>query len=346
MIFRGLDKNFVLLAEVPAINMQWKRRYYDYGEFEVQLRWADYDPDMAYIWNTKTNEVAIIDKFNPKNEGHGDFVYLSGYFCESWLSYGVVVDHGTVPVNVITACRTMVTNRIINNSLRLPATIEIGNLKSHSSNIDAYPDDESEVGLLCKKLLTSIEYAQKLRFDYSTKKFYYDIVQGIDRSVEGANHCVFSERLKNINDLDYSYDQSDYKNYADIKISRGGNPERFDYTNVDISKNNEPIRKIKFEVSDTKSATDHDARVAARQKASLELLNHKIVENANFEPATNSYEYMVDYDLGDIVQIVIAGIEVSISLRIIGIDEVHKKHTREIKLQFGDMKKLNYRKRW
>ena len=48
MIFRGLDANFVLLEEVPAINMQWNRRYYECGDFEAQIRLEDYNINFGY----------------------------------------------------------------------------------------------------------------------------------------------------------------------------------------------------------------------------------------------------------------------------------------------------------
>lgn len=99
--------------------------------------------------------------------------------------------------------------------------------------------------------------------------------------------------------------------------------------------------------SDTESETDAQAKEAGKQQAKLDLLNHTRITNVSFEPANKAFEYLKDYDLGDRVNLTIDKISQTYAFRIIEVDEVYTNNTREIKLQFGDSKKLNYKKgRW
>lgn len=346
MFFRGLDKNFLLRSNINAINLQWRRRYYEYGEFEIQIRAQEFDEDMCYIWNTQTNEVAIINKTEYKNEGNGDFVYLSGYFIESWLSYGVIdrADIISSSTPIISKCRTLVQNNIINGGVVLP--VELGTTPSGvSGNTDALPDNEEETGVVCQSLLKSIECAQRLRFDYNSSKFYYDIVQGADKSDTGSGTVVFSEALGNVNEIDYSYDDSNYKNYAEIWINRGGDPERWIHTTYDWS-STEIKQKLYFSTSDSDSGSDDEARTKAKEEAKLELLNHRNEESVSFTPPNDRFSYPNDYTLGDRVQLVITTIEKSRSYRITGINETYKNNNREIELVFGDIKTTQYKRKW
>lgn len=347
MQFRGLDKNFVLLAEVPAVEMEWRRRYEEYGCYEARLYANDYDPAIEYIWNTITNEVGIIEVRELITNDEGTFIHIKGYFIESWLSRGgAPFISGTTPINISTGCADMIRNYVISgsNGGAGESLISIGNIKTTSKKAVFDAEDDQEAGIICQKRLKKVDYSQRLRFDYENTKFYYDIWQGVDRSIEGPNFCVFSDSLGNISEVNYSFDGSNYKNFAFIRIDRGN--DRFITHSYDWRKTGERKRVLNMTFQDSESSTDTEARTAAENEAILQLLDRRNIESITFEPMVEWFEYMKDYDLGDKIFLVIVSLELSATFRIIGVDESYENGNRTVELHFGDMKKANYQRRW
>lgn len=233
----------------------------------------------------------------------------------------------------------MVQSRFIND-LSMSSLVSMGNFVSCSDTVAGCDENEFEVGQIAYKLLQSSELAQRLRFDYDAKKFYYDIWQGIDRSAQGPNQVAFSDRMANINDVKYSNDISDYKNFAHVRIDRG--EDRIITTTYSLASPGEKLNKIMVQFSDTESETDAQAREAGQQQALLDLLNHKKIVSISFTPSSQAFEYEKDFNLGDKINLTLHALGLSYSERIIGVDETYKNNTQSIKLSFGDNKKINY----
>lgn len=83
-MFVYLDETYTRIEFVDGINLQWRRRYYDIGEFELQILTKQYIPDARFILNTDTLEVGEINKIELKNTANvGKYMLLSGYFVEA-----------------------------------------------------------------------------------------------------------------------------------------------------------------------------------------------------------------------------------------------------------------------
>ena len=156
---------------------------------------------------------------------------------------------------------------------------------------------------------------------------------------------MFSESLGSITGINYEYDDSNYKNFADIKISRGGDPERFLFTTYDWRKAGEATHKIRVDVNESDSdITDQQAIKDGQEKGKLELLNHRIVETVSFTPDETFYQYRKDYDLGDKIKLVTDILAMNVDFRITEVEELYKNGHREISLNFGEQKIINYGK--
>ena len=86
----ALDKNFNrLTGSLPYRSLQWNRRYYEPGQFEVHVPSSIYSPDWAYIYTEDRPETGIIQKreYTDDSEvpGGDDTIRLVGYFTERWL---------------------------------------------------------------------------------------------------------------------------------------------------------------------------------------------------------------------------------------------------------------------
>ena len=86
----ALDKDFNrLTGSLPYRSLQWSRRYYEPGQFEVHVPSSIYSPDWVYIYTEDRPETGIIQKreYTDDSEvpGGDDTIRLVGYFTERWL---------------------------------------------------------------------------------------------------------------------------------------------------------------------------------------------------------------------------------------------------------------------
>jgi hypothetical protein len=57
-----MDESFNIIRYIKFINLQWIRRYYEPGEFNVQIPASEYDADAAYLFTTDRPELGLIQK--------------------------------------------------------------------------------------------------------------------------------------------------------------------------------------------------------------------------------------------------------------------------------------------
>ncbi len=258
------------------------------------------------------------------------------------MNRGIKVNKGVIPQrNIVKACEQLVRDRVIND-LNLTRLVQ-GTHAQSSATADGCDDTLSEIYQVNRSLLLSIDYGQKVTYNAAEKNFVYQIYCGVDRTIEGPNYCLFSDKIGNINEITYSDDDTDIKNFAYIKIDRGN--DRVITDTYSAMKEGDEPRKMLVEISDSESETDEIARAKAKDSAKLELLNHMRVTNISFTPVLNAMEYMVDYDLGDKIQLNINELGKTYGFRIVGVNEIYKDNTQELELIFGDIKKMNYDKR-
>ena len=352
MDFLTLDSTLNVIKQLLNVtNIQWRRRYYEYGQFEIQMIESEYDIKMKYIWNRETNELAFINKVVFETKSIGNFVSISGYFIEQILEdyYPPTLGYG-YGISIETLCHNIVENSIGYTRIGLDDThyeskdripIVKGTSVGNSTINDEVMKDTDSVGSQFQTLLKSIQEGQKLRFDYTNRKFYYDTYQGRDRSVEGENFVLFSDSLNNLKDIEYSNDDSDYKNYARVYYTLLDDSQT--YIDVNLMTNTYDKRMIVIECME-KGDTDDDTKKMAQQKGTLELLNHTKIVNASFTPVTDSYKYLVDFDLGDKIMFNSNIMGISYSERIVGVNEIYKKGQRTLQLLFGNEKKMLYKR--
>ena len=78
-----------MTGSIPYTSLQWDRRYYEPGQFELHVFADMYDPSWAYIYTDDRPETGIIQKReyddSSTTPGGRDTIMLSGYFTERWL---------------------------------------------------------------------------------------------------------------------------------------------------------------------------------------------------------------------------------------------------------------------
>ena len=330
----GLDANLQPVKALVCTNIQWNRRYYEAGDFQLQLRAADYDTGIAYIYTRDRPETGMVEKVETEHTLKGDFVLVSGFFLEGMLNWKVVYPHFTSAGNITFACYTLMTTHMADTGVTVPRYAVF----SGDANVEITGD---LLGEATYKLLKTLELSQRIRLDYLTGTLMYEIWQGLDRSQSQSTnpYAVFSQGFGTVDTLTYTQDTSGYRNYA-VAVYEGG------VTYVDVrTAADQPKRVLYLEtgMSAQDGQTQADFLAGVCTAARTELYEHGVVINLDADVLQNNLHYLADYDLGDRCDVRDDRLRLSFETRIIEINEVWKENTHTVSLQFGDKIPKKYR---
>lgn len=183
-------------------------------------------------------------------------------------------------------------------------------------------------------------------WDFSTHEKTLNIIHGKDLTqdnTDGNNPVIFSSANGNIISASLVISNADTK---DAVIQTAENQET---TYVLVNQKSDSIGRFTHQgmktsindyiKSDTPSADipaqNKAFKLAAMEDATTILDNYTDKQNIEFQIYRGSYEYMKDYDLGDLISIQINEIGLSLDARIIACYEVVKRGAWELTLEIG-----------
>ena len=68
------------------------------------------------------------------------------------------------------------------------------------------------------------------------------------------------------------------------------------------------------------------------------LLDYAIVNNVDIQAAASGFVYLQDWDLGDLVDVIVADIGLAMQARIVTVREVFKQNNHTVEIELGDKK--------
>lgn len=345
----GYDRNFNKVAYIPFLNLQWKRRYYTFGQFSLQLLADDYDDSIKYVHSAQRPEIGIIERMETQQTIKGHFVILSGRFLECVFDRQLAFPTIEGQYTVRTLADMMLSSRYKPDLY----TFTKGDIP-RTDRLDV-KWEKDEMGTAMYETLKTIELSQRITFDPDTKRLTYDIWEGLDRtqtqSVNG--YAVFSDdNSAMVASFGYIEDESDYKNAAMILYEQPA-PEDDPETEEDESDVEPVILRDNVTVGNTSEygrrwiavdADYEDTSYVRRQQGLEELQGSPLVQEAKIDVNQVGLFYLTDYDLGDKCQLVSTRYKKDFTARITSIDEVWKQGKYEVKLGFGEQTQTKYKK--
>lgn len=352
----ALDKDFDLVTiAVPYDNLQWNRRYYEAGTFEVQLSLEVYDPSWAYIGASDRRELGMIQKV--QYSGSGDvFVLLSGFFCEKMLDDKVIYpewksqDVGETTSGAAFAY-TGIENiaRYLFNDMKKDLPIVLGKMnhlkEDDTTTVLVAVDDQ--LGDKLYSFLQAHEMSYRVIYDYESNQLQFEVWQGLNRTQSQTEnpYQVFSTDFGNIVGKSLDIDNSAYKNYAIIPVmddgeTIGAKTYYLDWSNGGYRK--EIVFDKRHEWPD-EYTTDAKFKDVVLQEAAEELAQYAIVENIDVQIA-DSAGYLTNFDLGDKCDVILSDIGYSVESRIVEVNEVHKAGNASITIGLGNKRISNIRR--
>lgn len=167
-----------------------------------------------------------------------------------------------------------------------------------------------------------------IKFDYKNKKFIFEGLEGVNRTVNQQSNppIIFSKKYDNIIESEYTKDVSMYKNCAIVAGQGEGAEREIVIVNNNLSGQN---RKELFV-----DARDVENRSNLADRGKSKLAENTI--NESFEANIDIENYRIEWDLGDFVTILDNEIGVISDTQIIEIRETYEEGVLTIEPTFGD----------
>ncbi len=323
----GLDAGFRPVKALVCINIQWNRRYYEAGDFQLQLRAADWDTAVAYVYTRERPETGMVEKIETEHNVKGDFVLVSGFFLEGMLNWKAIYPRCQAAGNLADECRALAAAYLADTGVTVPAAAPLG--------ADAAFDAEGDLlGDVTYGLLRLQELGQRIRLDFRTGTLFYEVWRGLDRSQSQSEnpYAVFSRGFGTVDTLTLTRDSSDYRNYA-VAVYDGG------ALTVDVRADlAEPLRVLYVDTGlAAEEGQTQEAFLAAVRTAAFQALNSRArILNIDANVLQNNLRYLADYDLGDKCDVMDDRLQLAFEARVVEVNEVWKNNAHTVGIQFGD----------
>lgn len=327
MEFKALDKDFNLIDIIAPTNVQWNRRYYEPGDFVIEIPYEDYDSNMQYVYCTERTEVGMIQKVQNTEKN----VLISGFFLEKWLDDKIIYPTFYGSGEITHECTEMI------NQYKEDIPITSVSARETGSKVD-FQSTGDELSAKIYEVLQTQEMSYRLLYDYLTNDIGVQFYKGADKTQNAGedDYVTFSTSWDNLSDQNVVVDKSNFKNFF-VVAGTGQADERIT-VEVDLS-NGGYKKKLFVDERNTKYNPDEQTleqyKLELQQKGLEKSLDYQIVENVDFIVDPTGYEYLVDYDLGTKVDVVITKLQLSFEVRITAIYEVFKEGTHTIEVEVG-----------
>lgn len=330
MHLMGLDQSFNNIGFIKFTNLQWKRRYYEPGQFSAQIRADDYDPSMVYLIALERPEVGLIQRIRTNDTVKGSFVQLEGFFAEKELNRPVIYPRLQINGTPAQIVNTAVTTHPPDG---LSMVVDDSPTGGEPTSVDWLGQ---QLGESTYELLQTQGYSQRVTLDYQNNQLHYSVWQGLDRTQkQNANpFAMFSDASAAVDQFKLTEDGSGYKNFAVIGYGEEESPR---FMEVDLRQAGEPKRQIFLDYIGS-----NESEEAMRQSAIERLQQYQRVRNAEIKTIQYGLVYLRDYDLGDKCDVVNHRLKKSYETRIIGVDEVVKGNQHAVSLITGEKIPTNY----
>ena len=344
----ALDSEFNIVSLLNYTNLQWSRKYYESGTFSVEIPAGQYNADMAYIYTKDRPELGRITQKNYCIKQGAHTVNLSGYFLEEDLN-AMVAYQPASSTNITNAPTwALASGKAENvaftffNSFKEVTidgtTYSLGITAGTSQGRGAQAEHQRGNQYLGNKIYTILKpslMSYRVRYDWDTSERTFECWRGVDRTqdnTEQNNPIIFSTAYGNLDNVDLLLATTEHKN-GYISVGKDGD-------NIYVegaSENTEAMRDKFLYVGSNANIGDYDSEADFIEAIKVDghegLLDKTKTVSLEFDTIQSSYEYLVDFDLGDVCSLEIPEITLSMDAVISAIYEVAKKGTWQMTME-------------
>ena len=316
-VWRFTNGAFTKIAIIDsAESVIWVKRFNDAGQFELYIPASTsmielFIENEIIITRDDSNAVMSVEDVHLKTDvENGDYLTISGRSVECFLGRRIVPKQttfqNTTAENVI---RSLITQNVINPTVtyRRIDLIALGTARGYTDVIN-----KQVTGKNLLDTISSICKEQNYGFEllFVNGQFVFNLYKGVDRSYnQNVNtFVVFSPEFENIGNTEYTKDKTTLYNAVYV----GGEGEGTNRVIVGVGSTAGLQRREKWvdarnesSKTDAGTLTPTEYAYMLAQQGAEEI--KQATETTKFDGEIinyNSYVYGVDYNLGDIVQII------------------------------------------
>lgn len=302
-----LDSNLTPVAIVDNYkSLIWTTRYYTCGDFELYIpadnNLLEYIKQDYLIIREDDSTVMIIEKIEITTDAeNGDFFIITGNSLESILSRRIIWSQTNISTsNPVVGINQLITQNAINpsNTARKISNLSASSPISISGNLDAQFTGDN---LMDAITAICTEFEIGFRITLEDGEFIFSCYQGEEVDV------VFSPEFDNLMNSDYAYDCIEYRNTGLVAGEGEGTARKtVSVWNTPSEPSGLDRRELYIDARDMSSndgeISDSQYNAKLTQRGKEKLNDYAAKEAFSSEIAPNmTYQYKVDYNLGDVV---------------------------------------------
>lgn len=302
MQLRIYNRDMELLGIIEnAYSIQWIRNYNTCGSFEVHFPINTKALELTklenLIWIQGKKNCGVIEGITIEQSATTSSVKVVGRFVESYFARRLIKNTFNFKGNVEEAMRELVTLADI-------PRVRLGKLNGFKEKIQFQATYKDTLKYI-EKLSRSSNIGFMLVPNFDEKVFYFETYKGLDKSEEQRDRprVIFSQRYGDISKADYNASSQNYSNVCYVGGQGEGSARQVvicgdnSLTGLDrreVFINGADITKDKL--------TDTQYLETLKQRGQTKLSDNVLVNSLEKQDrADGTYNYIFDYDVGDIV---------------------------------------------
>ncbi|ROR28096.1 ReqiPepy6 Gp37-like protein [Mobilisporobacter senegalensis] len=327
------NQNRSLIGIVESFEyLRWTRRYSQCGSFELKAIASPENTELLqvgnYIWKNDDEEAGLIE-YLQLSQTDEESITVSGRFATVLLGRRIIWNTEKLNGDFSTCIA-----QLINNNVIAPVDVDrqISNLSFTAPFLSIPVKQQVSYSNLLDKIQELCEAASvgiKTVFQPDTGHFTVTLYIG------ATSQAVFSKEYENLLDQTFTKNTSNYVNTVKIGGEGEGEDNRiFAYITNGLGENR---REAFVDAKDLRMEdfpTDYEDTLTFRGETRLA----ELAMSNYFEVTINNHSnltYKVDYDLGQVVQIISKKWGVSMTARIMEIEESYDADGQSINVTFG-----------
>lgn len=288
----------------------WTKRYYQYGDFELQLPiksgYSDIFQLDYYVQRDDDDTIMIIEKIETTTDAeNGNYILISGRSLESILARRVIWSQTKVTGKASERINKLITSQCVTSGeYRKIDNLVVSDTTPGSDTSTSSQYTGNNLYEVVEELAQGNGLGFRISLQNSTMTF--EIYEGTDYSYGNKDnnpYVVFSPEFNNLLSSDYIADKENFANVARV-FGSGEGSARQKYTYGATTSKGLNRYEVYVDARDVSSDETTDEETLCKAKGAEALTENTLA--ISFDSSVlpyGQYTYKTDYNIGDIVQV-------------------------------------------
>lgn len=307
-------------------SLRWRRKYFEPGEFELHCPATSENISLLQedniIHRIDRSEAGIIEGVEiSESDSSGDEIKVTGRMGLSMLDRRIITPTINFSGTAENAMRKVVADNAI--TARPIDRLTLGAVGNFTPTCSFQVTGKNVLTVL-EALGKSAPLGFRMRLDVPNKAWIFEVYDGLDKTVVQAVHpyVLFSDEFNNISKPVYAQESTGYKNFAYV----AGEGEGSARTIISVDRTNgEQCREMWVDARDLQQGelTMGEYQDLLTQRGIEKLTEAAKIENFSADAVdTQNFQYLTDWDMGDIVSFEKWGLR--LDRRITEVEEIYE----------------------